>query len=203
INDFCVVEMSNFYLDIIKDRLYCEERTGLKRRSAQTAMYLILATMTKIMAPILVYTADEIWQAMPHSSADDARNVVFNDMNQPFEAYALSADAMAKWDKVIAARNAVNLALETARAEKKIGKSLEAKVELTVPADMAALAQMPAADVADLFIVSQVSVTVGDALNVSVAPADGDKCPRCWKHTVDANGDGLCPRCAAVVAAQA
>ena len=93
VNDFCVVELSNFYLDIIKDRLYCEGTDGLARRSAQTALYLILDTMTKLMAPILAFTCDEIWQAMPHRAGDDGRNVVFNEMNQPFADYALSADA--------------------------------------------------------------------------------------------------------------
>ncbi|MBQ5928913.1 MAG: isoleucine--tRNA ligase, partial [Oscillibacter sp.] len=135
VNDFCVVEMSNFYLDIIKDRLYCEEADGAKRRSAQTALYLILDTMTKIMAPILCFTADEIWQAMAHREGDDVRNVLFNDMNQPFADYALGEEEMAKWEKIIAVRTAVNGVLETARAEKKIGKALEAAVALTVPAE--------------------------------------------------------------------
>ena len=84
INDFCVVELSSFYLDIIKDRLYCEEVGGLERRSAQTALWLILDTMTKLFAPILAFTCDEIWQAMPHRADEDSRNVVLNEMNQPF-----------------------------------------------------------------------------------------------------------------------
>ena len=200
VNDFCVVELSNFYLDIIKDRLYCEEKDGTKRRSAQTALYLILDTMTKIMAPILCFTCDEIWQAMPHAAADDGRNVVFNEMNKPFADYALSQDGMAKWDRIIAVRDAVNGALEAARAEKKIGKALEAAVALTVPAADAFLAELPADTLADLLIVSQASVTVGDELSVSVANAAGAKCPRCWKHSVNPGQDDLCPRCAAVVA---
>ena len=95
VNDFCVVELSNFYLDILKDRLYCEGRNSLKRRSAQTALFLIVDAMSKMFAPILPFTCDEIWQAMPHRAGDDGRNVVFNDMNQPFADYALDADAMA------------------------------------------------------------------------------------------------------------
>ena len=200
VNDFCVVEMSNFYLDIIKDRLYCEETDGALRRSAQTALFLILDTMTKIMAPILCFTGDEIWQAMPHRAGDDGRNVVFNEMNKPFTDYALDADAMAKWDKIIAVRTAVNGVLETARAEKKIGKALEARVELTVPAEDAFLAEMDAALLADLLIVSQVHVTVGGQLAASAENAEGTKCPRCWKHSTQADENGLCPRCAAVVA---
>ena len=200
VNDFCVVEMSNFYLDIIKDRLYCDEEGGVKRRSAQTALYLILDTMTKIMAPILAFTCDEIWQVMPHRTEDDGRNVVFNEMNQPFAAYGLDESAMEKWDRIIAVRDVVNGVLEAARAEKKIGKALEARVDLTVPAGDAFLSDMDDALLADLLIVSQVCVTVGGELAVSVENAEGTKCPRCWKHSTRPEQDGLCPRCAAVVA---
>ena len=200
VNDFCVVEMSNFYLDIIKDRLYCEEVDGAKRRSAQTALYLILDTMTKIMAPILCYTCDEIWLSMAHKDGDDARNVLFNDMNGAFVDYALDDDAMAKWEKIIEVRTVVNGVLETARAEKKIGKALEASVALTVPAEDAFLAEMEAELLADLLIVSQVSVTVGSEIAASVENAAGEKCPRCWKHSTNPGTDNLCQRCAAVVA---
>ena len=199
VNDFCVVELSNFYLDIIKDRLYCDETDGLARRSAQTALYLILDTITKIMAPILCFTGDEIWLAMPHKAGDDDRNVLFNDMNGVFADYALSADEMAKWEKIIEVRDAVNGALETARAEKKIGKSLEADVALTVPAEDAFLAEMDGAALADLLIVSQVEVTVGQAIQATVENAAGDKCQRCWKVLPTVNGEGLCPRCAKVL----
>ena len=199
VNDFCVVEMSNFYLDIIKDRLYCEGKDSLARRSAQTALYLILDTMTKIMAPVLCFTGDEIWQSMPHAAGVDGRNVVFNDMNQPFADYALSADEMAQWDKIIAVRDVVNGVLETARAEKKIGKSLEADIVLTVPAEDAFLAEMPAEALADLLIVSQVEVTVGNAIQASVKTAEGGKCQRCWKVLPTVNAEGLCPRCAKAI----
>ena len=204
INDFCVVELSSFYLDIIKDRLYCEEKDSLARRSAQTALYLILDTMTKLFAPILAFTCDEIWQAMPHKAEDDARNVVFNEMNKVFADYALDEAALAKWDRVIAVRTAVNGALESARNAKEIGKSLEAKVELTVAAEDAFLAEMDENYLADLLIVSKVSVNVGSELNVAVSAAEGEKCQRCWKKltavgTVEEH-PGLCPRCAAVVA---
>ena len=205
VNDFCVVELSSFYLDIIKDRLYCEETDGLARRSAQTALWLILDTITKLFAPILAFTCDEIWQAMPHKTGDDARNVVLNEMNQPFADYALDEAAMAKWDKIISVRTAVNAALESARNEKKIGKSLEAQIAVTVPAEDAFLAEMNADELADLFIVSQAALTVGSELSVSVFPAQGEKCQRCWKHHPlvgsDAKHPALCPRCAKVVAA--
>jgi len=207
VNDFCVVELSSFYLDIIKDRLYCEEKDGLDRRSAQTALFLILDTMTKLFAPILAFTCDEIWLAMPHREGDDVRNVVLNQMNQPFAEYALDEAAMDKWAKIIAVRTAVNGALEAARNEKKIGKSLEANVSVTVPAEDAFLAEMDEQELADLFIVSQINVTVGSELSVAVEPAKGEKCDRCWKFhiKVGANADHptLCPRCAGVVAKMA
>ena len=200
VNDFCVVDMSNFYLDIIKDRLYCEDSDGAKRRSAQTALYLILDTMTKIMAPILCFTGDEIWLSMAHREGDDERNVLFNEMNKPFADYALSSEEMAKWEKIIDVRTVVNGALEAARAEKKIGKALEAAVSLTVTAEEAFLAEMDAELLADLLIVSKVTVTVGSELAAGVDNAPGAKCPRCWKHSENAGNDDLCPRCAAVVA---
>ncbi len=215
VNDFCVVEMSNFYLDIIKDRLYCEEKNGLERRSAQTAMYLILDTITKIMAPILAFTCDEIWQAMPHSDADDKRNVVLNQMNKPFTQYDLGD--MVSWASFIMLRTGVNAALEAARAAKKIGKSLEAQVTLVKDAsypndNLASLEEIFAKDWASLFIVSKVVVSDDAELyaqaaetpiagvRVLVSEAPGTKCPRCWCHSEEADEDGLCPRCAAVVA---
>ena len=219
VNDFCVVDMSNFYLDIIKDRLYCEEKDGAKRRSAQTALFLILDTMTKLMAPILCFTCDEIWLSMPHRSGDDGRNVVFNDMNKPFTDYALAETAMEKWSAVEKLRDDVNAVLEAARAEKKIGKALEAHVALHAGDDAAsaALVQVMGLNLAELFIVSDCQVssaepdaasTVGQGANfpgltVEVSEARGDKCERCWMHSptvgADADHPTLCARCAAVV----
>ena len=217
INDFCVVELSNFYLDIIKDRLYCEERDGLKRRSAQTALYLILDTMTKMFAPILAFTCDEIWLAMPHSDGDDVRNVVLNEMNKPFTEYALDDDEMAKWDALISVRNDVNGVLEAARGAKRIGKPLEASVTLHAKgASRQTVERISDMNLSELFIVSECLISdedehdpeavVGDGsynsgLTVSVKEAPGTKCPRCWMHSTKADPEtGLCPRCAAVVA---
>ena len=197
INDFCVVELSSFYLDIIKDRLYCEGKDSLERRSAQTALWLILD------APILAFTCDEIWQAMPHREGEDTRNVVLNEMNQPFADYALDADTMAAWDGLISVRDQVNAALEAARNEKKIGKSLEAKV--TIPAGKLSGARKVSMDeLADLLIVSQVEVS-DSVTDVQVAAAQGEKCERCWKHHIKVGSDTehptLCPRCAKVIRA--
>ena len=203
VNDFCVVELSSFYLDIIKDRLYCEEADGLPRRSAQTALWLILDTMTKIFAPILAFTCDEIWQAMPHREGDDPRNVLLNQMNKPFADYALDGAAMAVWEELVKVRDAVNGALEAARNEKKIGKSLEARVKLTVPQELANQKFMDADELADLLIVSQVRVSTGTEIKVDVEPAQGAKCERCWKILPSVGSDSehpaLCARCAGVV----
>ncbi len=215
INDFCVVELSGFYLDILKDRLYCEEKNGLKRRSAQTALYLILDALAKMYAPILPYTCDEIWQAMPHKAEDDVRNIVLNDMAQPYTAYALDAETMAKWDTLIALRSDVNGVLESARADKKIGKALEAQVNLKATDEAAAeaLKLVEGLDLAELFIVSAVTrgESEGEALaqgvgtavpgmTIEVLAAPGEKCPRCWMHSTKADENGLCPRCSAVMA---
>ena len=136
---------------------------------------------------------------MPHTGEDDARNVVLNEMNKPFTAYALTAEEMANWEKLAEVRTVVNGVLEAARAEKKIGKSLEADVHLTVPAEDAFLANVDGKELADLLIVSQVEVTVGDSVKASAEEAAGTKCPRCWKHSTAANAEGLCPRCAEVM----
>ena len=218
INDFCVVELSSFYLDIIKDRLYCEEKNGLKRRSAQTALYLILDSMTKMFAPILAFTCDEIWLAMPHRSGDDERNVLFNTMNSPFADYALSDEEMLKWDTLISLRDDVNGVLEAARNAKRIGKSLEASVSLSAGDEDAgkALDSVSDMNLAELFIVSSCllsdeeqadesavsgSGSRNPGLRISVKEAPGTKCPRCWMHSTQPQPEtGLCPRCAEVVA---
>ena len=217
INDFCVVELSSFYLDIIKDRLYCEGADSLERRSAQTALWIILSSLTKMFAPILAFTCDEIWLAMPHSSEDDARNVVFNEMNKPFTEYSLSDETMAKWDALIALRNDVNGILENARTAKRIGKPLEAAVTLKAEDDdaKAALDKVASMNLSELFIVSKCLIsdeevpdsvtgngTSCPSLKISVSEATGTKCPRCWVRSDDADPEtGLCPRCKKVVAA--
>ena len=218
INDFCVVELSNFYLDIIKDRLYCSGRNSLERRSAQTALFLILDTLTKMFAPILAFTCDEIWLAMPHRAEDDARNVVLNEMNKPFAQYALDEAEMAKWDKLIAVRSDVNGVLEKARADKRIGKPLEASVTLRAQGESkAVLDSISDMDLKDLLIVSECLISEDETndegavvaagvnnpgLTVSVREAEGVKCPRCWMHSKAADPEtGLCPRCKAVLEA--
>ncbi len=193
--NFCVIDMSNFYMDVLKDRLYCAD--GPARRSAQTALYRILVDFTRLLAPILCFTAQEIWSFIPKTPGMK-EYVVFEQMPAPRPA----ADEAftAKWARLIAVRDEVKKALEQARAEKAIGSSLEAAVTLAADAaDRALLTAMDPADLADLFIVSQVTVEAGEALGVRVARADGQKCPRCWKYDRHAGADGLCPRCAKVL----
>ena len=207
--------MSTFYLDIIKDRLYCEAADSLGRRSAQTVLYLTLGAMAKLFAPILAFTCNEIWLAMPHRSTDDPRNILLNEMDKPFTAYHLDADRMETWRSAIALRQDVNGILELARADKRIGKALEAQVTLKADDSQAeaVLKAVEGMNLKDLFIVSAVDFGEAPAdavtgrggnfpgLQVSVSNAPGTKCPRCWMHTTEPGEDGLCPRCAAVVAA--
>ena len=221
INDFCVLDLSSFYFDVLKDRLYCEEADGLPRRSAQTALFLILDAMTRMFAPVLSFTCDEIWQAMPHRAADDSRNVLLNEMVQPYTAYALSDVQMLRWSVLGQLRDGVNAALEKARTDKKIGKALEAHVVLVTdkPVAESNLEETRKAfgdKWDDLFIVSDVEVSDDAALyaqaaetplagvRVLVSEAKGEKCMRCWKHHPqvgqNAQYPDLCPRCAAVMA---
>ena len=209
-NDFCVVELSSFYLDIIKDRLYCEAADGLRRRSAQTALYLILDAMAKLFAPILAFTCDEIWQSMPHCDGDDTRNVLLNQMPEALSSYTLDDAAMEKWSLIMKLRQDVNSVLEKARADKRIGKALEAHVTLMTD-DAAIPALCKDLNLAEICIVSactwdshESGAEIGQgvnlpALSIGVSEAKGEKCPRCWMHTQNANSEGLCPRCAAVI----
>ena len=208
-NDFCVVELSSFYLDILKDRLYCEEAGGLRRRSAQTALFLILDAMAKLFSPILAFTCDEIWQSMPHKASDDVRNVLLNQMPEDFAAYKLDEASMDKWETVMKLRQDVNGILEKARADKRIGKALEAHVTLQGADELKAACE--GLNLAEICIVSacdwaapEEGAEVGNGVNypelvIGVSEAKGEKCPRCWMHSVLANAEGLCPRCAAVI----
>ena len=200
IYNFCVLDLSNFYFDIIKDRLYCGD--DATRAAAQTVLYTILDGMTRLVSPILAFTSEEIWAAMPHDNTADPDSVLFNQMPQYNPALALPAEEEGRWGLTILVRDAVNAALESARSQQVIGKSLEAAVTLHLPAPFAHLKQENLQELADLFIVSQVTIgddTDGEAPVVEVAAADGDKCPRCWKHLSHHKHAELCDRCAAVL----
>ncbi len=211
--NFCVVDMSNFYLDIIKDRLYCGDGKG--RRSAQTALYHILDGLTLLIAPILSFTADEIWHAMKHPDSRDAESVFLNDMPSFDECYALSPQDEERWEVLISLRDAVNKILEQTRAEGVFKKAQDTEVTIQVFSREDAQF-LEDEDLATLFIVSDVAVTTQpvDGYEVSdgrikcvvhVALSEAPRCPRCWNHSRDIGTPGhhaeLCDRCAAVVAA--
>ncbi len=215
--NFCVIEMSNFYLDIIKDRLYCGDKSG--RASAQSALFTILDGMTRLIAPILAFTADEIWDAMPHPKTDNALSVLLNDMPDYDPAQALSAEEEARWGKVIALRDDVNKALELARNEQGVKKNQDADLTLSFTNEAwkeFETLRMDEADLATICIVSAVTLEQGagegykgeffEGLAVKVSPAAGEKCPRCWNHDVRIGVPGhhaeLCDRCARVVAVE-
>lgn len=157
VHNFCVVDMSSFYLDIIKDRLYTEQADGVKRRSAQTAMYLILDAVTRLLAPVLAYTTEEIWSHLPHLASHDTESVLFNRMPEYDEKYVDAALAE-KWDKVIAVRADVLKALEEARANKVIGQSLAADITVYADEKMKAFLEGMKDELAAVFIVSRVTL---------------------------------------------
>ena len=202
--------MSNFYLDIIKDRLYCG--TEAQRRSAQTALYYILDGMTRLIAPILAFTSDEIWHAMKHAQGVDAESVLLNDMPGDNAAFTLGEADQARWGRLISLRDAVNKALENARNAGVFKKAQDTEVTLSVSAEDAAF--LKDVDLASLCIVSKVTVTTehleGEKNEESLIPcaiavklSEAPKCPRCWNHCDTIGADGhhaeLCDRCAAVV----
>ena len=211
IHNFCVVEMSSFYLDIIKDRLYCEKRDDVLRRAAQTAMYDILSALTRLAAPILVFTCEEIWQHLPASKELDMESVFFNDM--PEKANIPVSDAFnEKWSLIYQVRADVLKALEPKRASKEIGKSTDAKITLTCGGELYDRLKAVENELAPVFIVSEAEVVKGDSgefagetegLFVTAVLAQGEKCERCWlhDHTVGQNAEHptLCARCASVV----
>ena len=208
--NFCVIDMSNFYMDVIKDRLYCADDHA--RRCAQTALYRILVDFTKLLAPILCFTSQEIWDFLPKTEGMN-KYVVFEAMPKAGQ-YAADDAFKAKWAQLIAVRDEVKKVLEQARAEKTIGASLEASVTLYCnDAVYDLLNSIPMDELADLMIVSHVELIKGEGgsasavegLGVAAAHATGEKCERCWKYSADigthAAHPTLCARCASVVEA--
>lgn len=201
--NFCVIDMSNFYMDVIKDRLYCADDHA--RRCAQTALYRILVDFTKLLAPILCFTSQEIWIYIPKMPGMKDY-VVFEQMP---EVKAAAGEAFtAKWDRIMAIRDDVKKVLEQARADKVIGSSLEAALTLYCSDEIYNLLNaIPMDELADLFIVSQVHLEKGEGgvkgvvegLGVSAEHAAGEKCQRCWKYETTVGENGLCPRCAKVL----
>lgn len=210
LNRFCTVELSSFYLDILKDRLYSEKSNSVGRRSAQTALWKILDSMTRLMAPIFSFTSDEIWRAMPKLSSVP-ESVFLAQMPKPLDA---DEKLLSRWEKLMGIRQIVTKALEGARAGKFIGNPLAAKVIIECDEETKGFLQSFGAGLADLFIVSGVTFSVANGkyveasesmagLKVGVEAADGSKCARCWKYaaTVGSNAGHpeICARCASVI----
>ena len=219
LNHFCAAELSAFYLDVLKDRLYCEAKLGRLRRSAQTALYELLQAITRLMAPILTFTAEEVWQSMPASWRPEAERASILLSRFPVADSALRDDELAdRWGRVFfAVREAVAKKLEEARQTKQIGSSLEAAVDIKTDKDLTQLLKHYHGDLPSLFIVSKVAVNErqpGDQtvalpygvpafITVTVTRAPGSKCVRCWRYDPcvgeAADHPELCARCAPVV----
>ena len=213
VHNFCAVEMSAFYLDVLKDRLYTSSTKSKIRRAAQSTMYEIFTTLVKLLAPVLVHTAEEAWQHLPEVGKE-AESVFLTEWPEITEDY-LDEELEAKWDRLLAIRKDVSKALELARSEKVVGHSLDAAVEI-YPSEKIYdfLAQFE--NLSDLFIVSNVELyqpedDVGEdaysgeetAIKVVVKPAPGEKCERCWKYRESVGEDEehseICAECLEVV----
>jgi isoleucyl-tRNA synthetase len=215
--NFCTNELGGFYLDIIKDRQYTAKSDSNARRSCQTAMYLIAEAMTAWMAPILSFTAQEIWQALPAPAEGERDEFVFtgvwfNGLTKLSPSNNSTEElSSAFWSELLTVRSEVNRALEQARKEKVVGKALEAQVTLYATSDLANKLTTLGEELRFVLITSKASVeTVTNApehaqsteiegLWLSVAPAEGVKCERCWHVTTDI-GDSdkhpsICGRC--------
>ncbi len=212
VHNFCVVDLSNFYLDVLKDRLYVERAGSATRRAAQSAMFLMLDGITRLLAPILAFTSDEIWRSMPHRAGENAEHVLYNDMPEPTGVKAAAAD-VEKWDRIQMLREDVKKALEIARKEKTIGASLDAKVELHCTGGLYDFVKSVEPELPAALIVSQVAVAkdqkgayAGErlpGLSVTVSRAEGVKCARCWTYSATVGSDpdhpDVCARCAGVL----
>ena len=205
INNFCSVDLSALYLDIVKDRVYCSAPTDAGRRAAQTVMEEIARVLAGLLAPVLSFLGEEIWEALPRRQGDPA-SIFLTDFPAP--AGRGNADFEAEWERLLAVRAAVTKAIEAERQAGVLGHSLEADVRLAAAGETAALLRRRAAELADLFIVSRVRVVdetlpmspVLAGLGVAVDRTGGSKCERCWIWRDDVGASaahpGICGRCA-------
>jgi isoleucyl-tRNA synthetase len=210
LHNFCVVDLSSFYLDIIKDRVYTSPENSDTRKDAQTVMFMILDALVKIMAPILPFTAEEIYTHMP--LGDSRKESVHMEDMVSIDTALEDRDLAAKWENIRALRAEVTKALEEARKAKLIGHPLDAAVEIKVPqGDLAAQVASLDVDLNDIFIVSEARVVDtldgGDifqgkeieGLAIKVSKASGEKCDRCWRFDenlgTDPDHPTTCPRC--------
>ncbi|MCC6763095.1 MAG: isoleucine--tRNA ligase [Deltaproteobacteria bacterium] len=211
LNNFCSVDLSALYLDIVKDRLYCEAAASLERRSGQTALYLLLEGLVGLMAPILSFTAEEIWGFMP-PAPDRTPSVLLSDFPEVDPALR-DPKLAAEWETLLAVRSAVTKTLEPLRTAGEIGQSLEADVRIAASGPVGDLLASRRAQLAEIFIVSRVALVpegeiTGPLLTPGVTVAAkrivGEKCPRCWNYRADAGRDpavpAMCGRCVGVLA---
>ncbi len=203
INQFCVVDMSNFYLDIIKDRLYTEKLNSIERRAAQTTMYEILQALVRILAPMTCFTAEEIWKFMPHKDNEKLDSVMLSYYPEINEKYN-NKELEEKWNKIIKIKELVSKKLEEARSEKVIGHSLNAKVTLYAEKDEYEFLLENKELLMTVFIVSGLEIEKNERENeekigVKVEVADGKKCERCWMYSTtvgeDKENPNICHRC--------
>ena len=202
---FCTVDLSAIYCDIIKDRLYCSAPKWSERRSAQTALYRLLDALVRLLAPLISFTAEEVWTSMERPGS-----VHLAFFPEPSDLSAGIPETMRKrlpnWDRLMEVRDGVLKSLEAARNEKLIGAPLEARVQLSANGDLYPLLEEYLALLPELFVVSNATLRVaGDPEGpVTVARAEGAKCERCWKYTADVGSDArfptVCARCAKAVA---
>jgi isoleucyl-tRNA synthetase len=214
IHNFCVSDLSAFYLDVLKDRLYASLAFSRERRSAQTAIYEVLLALTKALAPILAFTCEEVWSHIP-VDAGKKPSVHLSAWPKPVSEYEDRA-LEERWERLLKIRGEVAKALEKARNEKKIGNSLEASIKIYANAEDSQFLLTFPEDLATLFIVSDVVVKASNkapptifksevikGLSVEVKKASGDKCERCWRYDVSVGKHGefeqICTRCASVV----
>ena len=198
LNTFCVVDMSNFYLDIIKDRLYTRKPDSVERRAAQTTMYEILSSLVRIIAPMTSFTAEEIWKYMPHKENENKESIMLEywpNVNEEYENKELEE----KWNRIIKVKEEVAKALEMARAEKVIGHSLNAKVIINANKENYELLKGKEDLLQEVFIVSGVELKEASEFSAEVKIADGEKCERCWMYSTtvgeDKDNPGVCHKC--------
>lgn len=202
VNQFCVVDMSSFYLDIIKDRLYTEKADSVARRAAQTTMYYILDALVKILTPMISFTAEEIWSAMNHTEKENVESPMLADYPVSNDEWD-NKEIAEKWEKIIKIKNIVAKDLELARAEKTIGNSLDAKVTIYAEGEEYKFLKENEELIKLVLIVSGLEIQENnrkqeEKLGVKVEHATGEKCERCWMYN-DHLEDGLCPRCKEVL----
>ena len=211
LHNFCVVDMSNFYLDVLKDRLYVEKAESKKRRAAQTVIYKVLDALTRMITPILPFTAEEIWTNMIHDDSADKKAAVFNSM--PSKSGVECDDEFMKyWNKIHDIRDDVKKALEIARKSKIIGSSLESKVKLYCTGELYEFINGCIDIMPTVLIVSQVELLNNgsggftgdiDGLTIDIIKAEGQKCERCWGYYtnvgINEEHPTLCGRCTSIV----